>query len=55
MMRQMILIIIAFAIILGMAIIYNMSILSFTEKEYQFATLKILGFSSQKIEKIFSL
>lgn len=55
MMRQMILIIIAFAIILGMVIIYNMSILSFTEKEYQFATLKVLGFSSQKIEKIFSL
>lgn len=55
MMRQMILIIITFAIILGMVIIYNMSILSFTEKEYQFATLKVLGFSSQKIEKIFSL
>lgn len=55
MMRQMILITIAFAIILGVVIIYNMSILSFTEKEYQFATLKVLGFSSQKIEKIFSL
>ena len=50
MMREMIII-----IILGVVIIYNMSILSFTEKEYQFATLKVLGFDSKKIKKIFSL
>lgn len=36
--RKMITIIIIFAVILGVVIIYNMSILSFTEKEYQFAT-----------------
>lgn len=47
-MREMIIIIILFAIILGVVIIYNMSILSFTEKEYQFATLKVLGFDSKK-------
>ena len=49
----MIIIIIVFAIILGIVIIYNMSILSFGEKEYQFATLKVLGISNKKF-KIFS-
>lgn len=51
----MIIIIIVFAIILGIVIIYNMSILSFGEKEYKFATLKVLGFSNKKIQNIFSL
>ena len=55
MMREMIIIIIAFAILLGIVIIYNMSILSYGEKEYQFATLKVLGFSNKKIQKIFLL
>ena len=32
-----------------------MSILSFGEKEYQFATLKVLGFSDKKIKKIFMM
>ena len=53
MMKKMIVIIIVFAVILGVIIIYNMSILSFSEKEYQFATLKVLGFSDKKIKKIF--
>lgn len=53
MMKEMIVIIIVFAVILGVIIIYNMSILSFSEKEYQFATLKVLGFSDKKIKKIF--
>lgn len=53
MMREMIVIIIVFAVILGVVIIYNMSILSFSEKVYQFATLKVLGFSDKKIKKIF--
>ena len=55
MMREMIIIIIIFAILLGVVIIYNMSTLSFSEKEYQFATLKVLGFSDNKIKKIFIL
>ena len=55
MMRKMIIIIIVFAILLGIVIIYNMSVLSFSEKEYQFATLKVLGFSDNKIKKIFIL
>ena len=55
MMKQMIIIIIVFAVLLGIVIIYNMTILSFGEKEYQFATLKVLGFDSKKLKKIFSL
>ena len=30
-----------------------MSVLSFTEKEYQFATLKVLGFKNKQIKDIF--
>lgn len=54
MMKKMIIIIIFFAILLGMVIIYNMGILSYSEKEYQFATLKVLGFNSKKIKNIFT-
>ena len=34
-------------------IIYNLGILSYTEKQYQFATLKVLGFKDKAIKKIF--
>ena len=53
MMKSMIMLIIAFAIGLGAIIIYNMGILSYSEKQYQFSTLKVLGFSDKKIRKIF--
>lgn len=53
MMREMIIIIIVFAVLLGVIIIYNMGILSYSEKTYQFATLKVLGFSNKRIRKIF--
>lgn len=52
-MRKMIILIIVFAIILGAIIIYNMGILSYSEKQYQFATLKVLGFKDKKIKQIF--
>ncbi len=52
-MKTMIMLIIVIAIILGSVIIYNLGILSYTEKQYQFATLKVLGFKNKKIEKIF--
>ena len=52
-MKKMIILIIFFAILLGAIIIYNMGILSYSEKEYQFATLKVLGFKDKKIKKIF--
>lgn len=53
MMKKMITIIIVFAIILGAIIIYNMGVLSYSEKQYQFATLKVLGFKDNKIKHIF--
>lgn len=52
-MKTMIVLIIVIAILLGSVIIYNMGILSYTEKQYQFATLKVLGFDDKKIKKIF--
>ncbi len=53
MMKTMLVLIIGIAILLGGIIIYNLGILSYTEKEYQFATLKVLGFKDKQIEKIF--
>ena len=53
MMKSMICLIIGIAILLGVIIIYNMGILSYTEKQYQFATLKVLGFKDKQIKKIF--
>ncbi len=52
-MKTMIVLIIVIAIILGVVIIYNLGILSFTEKQYQFATLKVLGFKNKQVKKIF--
>ena len=37
-MKSMIVLIIVVAVILGIVIIYNLGVLSFTEKQYQFAT-----------------
>lgn len=53
MMKTMLTLIIGIAIVLGMVIIYNLGILSYSEKMYQFATLKVLGFNDQKIKNIF--
>lgn len=52
-MKSMVVLLIAVAIILGFVIIYNLGILSFSEKQYQFATLKVLGFKDNQIKKIF--
>lgn len=52
-MKTMLILIIVIAIILGTIIIYNIGILSLTEKTYQFATLKVLGFKDEQIRKIF--
>ena len=52
-MKEMIVLIIGIAILLGSIIIYNLGILSYTEKQYQFATLKVLGFKDKQIKKIF--
>ena len=53
MMKTMLVLIIGVAILLGSIIIYNLGILSYTEKQYQFATLKVLGFKDKQIKKIF--
>ena len=53
MMRTMIVIIIFVAILLGVIIIYSMSILSYSEKQYQISTLKVLGFEDSRIKRIF--
>lgn len=52
-MKSMIILLISIAAILGAVIIYNLGILSFTEKQYQFATLKVLGFKDKQIKKIY--
>ena len=41
--------------LLGLVIIYNMGILSMSEKNYQFATLKVLGFRVQRIRRIYEI
>lgn len=52
MMKTMLVLIIGIAVLLGGIIIYNLGILSYTEKQYQFATLKVLGFKDKKIKSI---
>lgn len=52
-MKTIIILLIIVAAILGGVIIYNLGILSFTEKQYQFATLKVLGFKDKKIKSIY--
>ena len=53
MMKTMLVLIIGVAVLLGGIIIYNLGILSYTEKQYQFSTLKVLGFKDKKIKSIF--
>lgn len=51
--KTLVAILIAVSVILAYVIIYNLGILSFSEKQYQFATLKVLGFKNKQIKKIF--
>jgi putative ABC transport system permease protein len=52
-MKSMIVLLILVAAILGTVIIYNLGIMSFSEKQYQFSTLKVLGFKDKQIRKIY--
>lgn len=52
-MKTVVILLIMVASVLGGVIIYNLGILSFTEKQYQFATMKVLGFQNKKIKKIY--
>jgi ABC-type antimicrobial peptide transport system permease subunit len=53
MMYSLIVVLIVISAILAFVIIYNLGILSFSEKEYQFATLMVLGFKYRLIKNIF--
>ena len=53
MMYSLIAVLIVVSVILASVIIYNLGSLSFGEKEYQFATLKVLGFKYKQIKSIF--
>ena len=47
-------VLLSLAIFLGIVVFYNMGILSFCEQEIQFATMKVIAFSSAKLSKIFT-
>lgn len=52
-MMRMVALLVVFAALLGTIIVYNTGVLSFMEKDYQFSTLKVLGFSDRKIGRVF--
>ncbi|SEA49504.1 MacB-like core domain-containing protein [Pseudobutyrivibrio sp. ACV-2] len=54
MISSMIILLITISAILGFIIIYNMGILALSEKMYQFATLKVLGFRFKKLAFIYT-
>ena len=53
MMYSLIGVLISVSVILAVVIIYNLGVMSFSEKEYQFATLKVLGYKFKQIKNIF--
>lgn len=53
-MTSIIYLFIGFAALLAVVILYNLGILSFSEKQYQFATLKVLGYRTRSLRKIFN-
>ena len=52
-MKTMVVLLIVVSAVLSFVIIYNLGTLSFSEKQYQFATLKVLGFKDKQIKNIF--
>lgn len=51
--KAIIVLLVVVSAVLGSVIIYNLGVLSFGEKQYQFATLKVLGFKNKTIEYIY--
>lgn len=49
MMDSMILVLIAGALILGVVVLYNLGVMSYTERHREMATLKVVGFKDKKI------
>lgn len=51
-MNIMVYILIIAAVLLAVAVLYNLGILSFTERQRELATLKVIGFQSNKIRQL---
>lgn len=51
-MRTMVVLLIVAAIILGIVVLYNLGIMSYTERYREMATLKVVGFKDDQIGKI---
>lgn len=49
---MMILILILAAIVLGVVVLYNLGVMSYTERYREMATLKVVGFRDRKIGKL---
>jgi putative ABC transport system permease protein len=54
-MNLMVGIVILFALILAVVVLYNLGLITFTEKERENATLKVIGFSTGKILNLTAL
>ena len=54
MMSSMLGLFIFMSVIMGFIIIYNMGLLALNEKMYQFATLKVLGFTFKKLVRVYT-
>lgn len=51
-MNEMILILVLFSSVLGFVVLYNLGVMSYTERYKDFATLKVLGFKDKKIKRL---
>lgn len=51
-MNLMIVLLVAAAIILGVVVLYNLGVMSYTERYREMATLKVVGFKDRKIGKL---
>lgn len=51
-MRMIVALLIIFAVLLGVIVLYNLGILYYTERFREFATLKVLGFKSRRIKTL---
>jgi putative ABC transport system permease protein len=51
-MNSIVYVMIIAAVVLGLVVLYNLGVLSFVEKTREVATLKVLGFKSQRIRNI---
>lgn len=52
MMNSMVFVLIAGALVLGVVVLYNLGVMSYTERYREMATLKVVGFKDKKIGKL---